>query len=117
MKTYSHLSIFTMAVIFLALFLLAACQPTAAPQAAANHNADVERWVAMGNYYTVLSGNRLSRAESADQARWEAMGDYYLVYAGGRPLKAGQADQARWTAIGEYYSQPSATKALYKSAE
>lgn len=116
MKTRSHLSIFTMAVIFIALLLLAACQPTTVHQASTN-NSDVERWAAMGEYYDILSGKRPVSGEAADQTRWEAMGDFYLVYTGGRPLSASQADQARWTGNGEFYSKSGVISVLSKSIQ
>jgi hypothetical protein len=144
MKKNMLSSIFGCGLILISLFLLAACQPTekvaaalteegsmnavysadrkffmgnylhAAPQASTN-DANVQRWVAMGSYYTALSSKRAASAAAANQARWEALGDYYLIHIGERPLRANQADQARWTAIGEFYNQPDAFITLSKS--
>ena len=99
------------------------------------NEADIQRWVAMGEYYSkqpasvVDSGLQLSRDTAA--GRWQAMGEYYskrsasAAVAGaqlsrdadaarwqalgeaylGINLRARQADAARWQALGEYYTQ------------
>ncbi|MFZ0545195.1 MAG: hypothetical protein WAM60_07140 [Candidatus Promineifilaceae bacterium] len=104
MKTRSLLPVFAIAVVLVIAVMIVAFQPAAANEKSTG-NADTARWVAMGEYYTVLSGERPARAETADQARWDAMGSSYLVANGQRPLNAATADQARWDAMGEFFSQ------------
>jgi hypothetical protein len=87
------------AIVIMALFLVQSVVATtgliAQPRSAAAADADVARWVAVGQFYNPAQAGR-----DADVARWVAMGQYY------NPAQAGRdADVARWVGLGEYYQK------------
>jgi hypothetical protein len=89
-----------------ALVVQAAIVTRPLAQSTIGRQADVDRWVALGNYYSKQivpnTGAGLERGREADAARWAAMGDYYhSINTSGAALQA-QANlvsAARYTGL------------------
>jgi hypothetical protein len=136
MNTKRSIYVLVFAVLFVAatFFIQSVYANTGIPsqgrEAQANQ-ADIQRWAAIGEYYSKQpasiddAAEKLSRdadasrwqalgeaylginppARQADAARWQALGEAYL----GINLGARQADAARWQVMGDYYSKQSAS--------
>jgi hypothetical protein len=86
--------------------------PTKVREARADQ-ADIQRWVAKGDYYSKLPASGTSfeaeLSRNADAARLQALGESYFT----SNLWTRQADAARWQALGEYYLNLSASDANF----
>jgi len=83
-------------LVLLGSLLIAARKPAAEYEIG---QADVARWVAMGQAYVRVGADA---GRLADVARWEAMGQAYAKVS----TDAGRlADVARWEAMGQAYAQ------------
>ena len=102
--------LFVAAMFFMQSVYASAGIPSLGREARANQ-ADIQRWAALGDYYSKKPASiddaavKLSR--DADAARLQALGEAYL----GINPQARQADAARWQAMGEYYSKLPASAA------
>ena len=112
------ISLFFIAILFAAtLFVINSVYAISIPytevRGAQADQADIQRWVAMGEYFSkqpVSAADvdaKLSR--DADSARWQALGEAYLV----TNLGAREADAARWQAMGEAYSKQPASVSTF----
>jgi hypothetical protein len=68
-------------------------------------DADLARWVAIGEAYSQREVDNMQRARDADLARWVAMGEAYTQRELDNMQRARDADLARWVAMGEAYKQ------------
>lgn len=66
-------------------------------------DADVARWVAIGEAYTQRDVANMQGARDADLARWVEMGKGYAQRELENMQRARDADVARWVAMGEAY--------------
>ena len=68
-------------------------------------DADLARWVAIGEAYSQREVDNVQRARDADIARWVGMGKAYTQRELDNMQRARDADAARWVAMGEAYKQ------------
>ena len=116
MKTNRVFFLFVFAaIIAIALFVINSAQAVAnipTTRAARADQADVLRWVAMGETYAGQPASvssfdpKMSRDIGA--ARWQALGESYLKIAS----QARSVDAARWQALGEAYAKPASASSF-----
>jgi hypothetical protein len=107
MKTNRVIFLFVFAaIVAIALFVMNSAQAIAnmpTTREARADQADILRWVAMGEYYegqpASASSFNLKMSRDAGTARWQALGESYLKVA----AQVRSADAARWQALGEAY--------------
>lgn len=110
MNTNRKIYLFAFSALFVtALFIIKSVSATAdlvsEAREARAEQADVQRWVAAGEYYSKqlesISSIDAERIRNVNADRWQALGETYL----GINSRSREADAARWQAIGEYYQK------------